>query len=82
MIKLQIARVILIQWGFRNFRINHTVILEDPFDDPPDLQVPDRSPEPTKEQLDVSDRAAVCFVAAIKTQLQHVHLLTPELSSQ
>ncbi|KAA8583225.1 hypothetical protein FQN60_015771 [Etheostoma spectabile] len=33
-------------------RINHTVILEDPFDDPPDLPVPDRSPEPTKEQLD------------------------------
>lgn len=35
-------------------RINHTVILEDPFDDPPDLPVPERSPEPTKEQLDVS----------------------------
>ncbi|XP_046878327.1 peptidyl-prolyl cis-trans isomerase-like 4 [Hypomesus transpacificus] len=37
---------------FQDIRINHTVILEDPFDDPPDLQVPDRSPEPTKEQLD------------------------------
>lgn len=35
-------------------RINHTVILEDPFDDPAGLSVPDRSPEPTKEQLDVS----------------------------
>lgn len=35
-------------------RINHTVILDDPFDDPPNLPVPDRSPEPTKEQLDVS----------------------------
>lgn len=35
-------------------RINHTVILEDPFDDPPDLPVPERSPEPTREQLDVS----------------------------
>ncbi|CAJ0965455.1 unnamed protein product [Ranitomeya imitator] len=33
-------------------RINHTVILDDPFDDPPDLPIPDRSPEPTKEQLD------------------------------
>ncbi|CAG5950613.1 unnamed protein product [Menidia menidia] len=33
-------------------RINHTVILEDPFDDPAGLPVPDRSPEPTKEQLD------------------------------
>lgn len=30
------------------------MILEDPFDDPPDLPIPDRSPEPTREQLDVS----------------------------
>ena len=30
------------------------MILDDPYDDPPGLQVPDRSPEPTKEQLDVS----------------------------
>uniref|UniRef100_A0AAQ4RLI4 Peptidyl-prolyl cis-trans isomerase n=1 Tax=Gasterosteus aculeatus aculeatus TaxID=481459 RepID=A0AAQ4RLI4_GASAC len=37
---------------FQDIRINHTVILEDPLDDPPDLPVPDRSPEPTKEQLD------------------------------
>ncbi|KAM8832485.1 peptidyl-prolyl cis-trans isomerase-like 4 [Spinachia spinachia] len=37
---------------FQDIRINHTVILEDPLDDPPDLRVPDRSPEPTKEQLD------------------------------
>ncbi|XP_020492350.1 peptidyl-prolyl cis-trans isomerase-like 4 [Labrus bergylta] len=37
---------------FQDIRINHTVVLEDPFDDPPDLPVPDRSPEPTKEQLD------------------------------
>uniref|UniRef100_H2SVF9 Peptidyl-prolyl cis-trans isomerase n=1 Tax=Takifugu rubripes TaxID=31033 RepID=H2SVF9_TAKRU len=36
----------------QDVRINHTVILEDPFDDPPDLPVPDRSPEPTREQLD------------------------------
>lgn len=36
------------------FRINHTVILDDPFDDPSGLAIPDRSPEPTKEQLDVS----------------------------
>jgi peptidyl-prolyl cis-trans isomerase-like 4 len=35
-------------------RINHTVILDDPFDDPPGLLIPDRSPEPTREQLDVS----------------------------
>ncbi|RLW01770.1 hypothetical protein DV515_00007763 [Chloebia gouldiae] len=37
---------------YQNIRINHTVILDDPFDDPPGLCVPDRSPEPTKEQLD------------------------------
>ena len=29
------------------------MILDDPYDDPPGLHVPDRSPEPTKEQLDV-----------------------------
>ncbi|XP_072106863.1 peptidyl-prolyl cis-trans isomerase-like 4 isoform X2 [Mobula birostris] len=37
---------------YQDIRITHTVILEDPFDDPQDLQIPDRSPEPTKEQLD------------------------------
>lgn len=37
---------------FQDIRINHTVILDDPFDDPPGLPIPDRSPEPTKEQLD------------------------------
>ncbi|NXM27680.1 PPIL4 protein, partial [Oxyruncus cristatus] len=37
---------------YQDIRINHTVILDDPFDDPPGLAVPDRSPEPTKEQLD------------------------------
>ncbi|XP_061667905.1 peptidyl-prolyl cis-trans isomerase-like 4 isoform X2 [Syngnathoides biaculeatus] len=37
---------------FQDIRINHTMILDDPFDDPPDLPVPDRSPDPTKKQLD------------------------------
>ncbi|XP_074846510.1 peptidyl-prolyl cis-trans isomerase-like 4 isoform X2 [Carettochelys insculpta] len=37
---------------YQDIRINHTVILDDPFDDPPGLTIPDRSPEPTKEQLD------------------------------
>ncbi|KAJ9580460.1 hypothetical protein L9F63_024361 [Diploptera punctata] len=32
-------------------RITHTVILEDPFDDPEGLQVPDRSPEPTRKMI-------------------------------
>ncbi|KAF7253684.1 Peptidyl-prolyl cis-trans isomerase-like 4 [Varanus komodoensis] len=37
---------------YQDIRINHTVILDDPFDDPPGLVIPDHSPEPTKEQLD------------------------------
>ncbi|ETE67174.1 Peptidyl-prolyl cis-trans isomerase-like 4 [Ophiophagus hannah] len=37
---------------YQDIRINHTVILDDPFDDPSGLAIPDRSPEPTKEQLD------------------------------
>lgn len=37
---------------FRDIRIRHTVILDDPFDDPEGLQVPDQSPVPTKEQLE------------------------------
>ncbi|XP_068755817.1 peptidyl-prolyl cis-trans isomerase-like 4 [Montipora capricornis] len=37
---------------YQDIRINHTVILDDPYDDPKELVIPDRSPEPTKEQLD------------------------------
>ncbi|CAI9592944.1 unnamed protein product [Staurois parvus] len=38
---------------YQDIRINHTVILDDSsFDDPEGLVIPDRSPEPTKEQLD------------------------------
>lgn len=37
---------------FRDIRIKHTVILDDPFPDPEKLQVPDESPLPTKEQLE------------------------------
>ncbi|KAK6172160.1 hypothetical protein SNE40_015885 [Patella caerulea] len=40
---------------YRDIRIYHTIILDDPFDDPAGLQIPDRSPEPTKEMLS-SDR--------------------------
>ncbi|XP_063974482.1 peptidyl-prolyl cis-trans isomerase sig-7 [Diachasmimorpha longicaudata] len=40
---------------YQDIRISHTVILEDPYDDPENLPVPDRSPEPTKEVL-MSDR--------------------------
>ncbi|CAD5118463.1 DgyrCDS7168 [Dimorphilus gyrociliatus] len=39
---------------YRDIRILHTIILDDPFDDPEGLAalIPDRSPEPTKEQLE------------------------------
>ncbi|CAO3578267.1 unnamed protein product [Absidia cylindrospora] len=37
---------------YRDIRIRHTVVLDDPFDDPEGLQVPDASPVPTKEQLE------------------------------
>ncbi|XP_013783203.1 peptidyl-prolyl cis-trans isomerase-like 4 [Limulus polyphemus] len=36
---------------YQDVRLTHTVILDDPFDDPHGLEIPDRSPEPTKEQL-------------------------------
>ncbi|KAG5321677.1 PPIL4 protein, partial [Acromyrmex heyeri] len=39
------------QRPYQDIRISHTVILEDPFDDPVGFVVPDRSPEPTKEAL-------------------------------
>lgn len=47
------------------------MILDDPFDDPPGLaeHIPDRSPEPTKEQLEVaflwSSRFAVLHSHAV-----------------
>ncbi|XP_053397607.1 peptidyl-prolyl cis-trans isomerase-like 4 isoform X2 [Mercenaria mercenaria] len=37
---------------YKDIRIYHTIILDDPYDDPAGLEIPDRSPEPTKEQLD------------------------------
>ncbi|ESP02173.1 hypothetical protein LOTGIDRAFT_64187, partial [Lottia gigantea] len=40
---------------YRDIRIYHTIILDDPYDDPPDLVIPSRSPEPTEEMLK-SDR--------------------------
>ena len=33
---------------YQNVRIRHTIVLDDPFDDPPGLQVPDASPEPSE----------------------------------
>lgn len=36
---------------YQDIRITHTVILEDPFDDPRGFQIPSRSPSPTPERL-------------------------------
>ncbi|KAI9333359.1 RNA binding protein [Zopfochytrium polystomum] len=36
---------------FRDIRIKHTIILDDPFPDPPGLAVPSRSPSPTPAML-------------------------------
>ncbi len=39
---------------YQDIRITHMVILEDPFEDPKGLEIPDKSPEPTKELLATS----------------------------
>ncbi|KAJ3345698.1 hypothetical protein HDU83_003844 [Entophlyctis luteolus] len=36
---------------FRDIRINHTIILDDPFPDPQELKVPSRSPSPPPEMI-------------------------------
>jgi peptidyl-prolyl cis-trans isomerase-like 4 len=36
---------------YQDIRITHTIIIEDPFDDPKGLNVPDRSPSPTADRL-------------------------------
>jgi len=36
---------------YQDIRITHTVIIEDPFEDPKGLEIPPKSPEPTKELL-------------------------------
>ncbi|KAJ1675756.1 Peptidyl-prolyl cis-trans isomerase-like 4 [Spiromyces aspiralis] len=36
---------------FKDIRIKHMILLDDPFDDPEGMQVPDESPLPTREQL-------------------------------
>lgn len=46
---------------YQDIRISHTVILEDPFDDPKGLEIPDMSPEPTKEALMVCNVKANCI---------------------
>ncbi|GJC79825.1 peptidyl-prolyl cis-trans isomerase-like 4 [Colletotrichum liriopes] len=45
-----------------DIRIKHTIILDDPYPDPPELREPSASPPPTKPQLDtvrIADEAAL-----------------------
>ncbi|KAK1977431.1 cyclophilin-like domain-containing protein [Colletotrichum cereale] len=45
-----------------DIRIKHTIILDDPYPDPPELREPSASPPPTKSQLDtvrIADEAAL-----------------------
>uniref|UniRef100_A0A1I8EM54 Peptidyl-prolyl cis-trans isomerase n=2 Tax=Wuchereria bancrofti TaxID=6293 RepID=A0A1I8EM54_WUCBA len=42
---------------FRDIRIAHTVVLDDPFDDPKQLHFPSRSPSPTIDLLNVAQIA-------------------------
>ncbi|XP_075259056.1 peptidyl-prolyl cis-trans isomerase sig-7-like [Convolutriloba macropyga] len=43
---------------YQDIRISHTVILDDPFEDPPDLRFPSRSPSPSREVLE-SERMCI-----------------------
>ncbi|KFM65488.1 Peptidyl-prolyl cis-trans isomerase-like 4, partial [Stegodyphus mimosarum] len=43
---------------YQDIRITHTVVLHDPYDDPKGLEIPDASPEPTREQLESNYIAA------------------------
>lgn len=46
---------------YQDIRITHTVILDDPFDDPKGLIIPSRSPSPTQEMLDVRKLTSFCY---------------------
>ena len=45
---------------YQDIRISHTVVLEDPYDDPENLVIPEGSPEPTKEFLMVFSKQIYC----------------------
>ncbi|CAD5207311.1 unnamed protein product [Bursaphelenchus okinawaensis] len=40
----------------KDIRISHTIILNDPFADPPNLPIPSRSPSPSNELIELSDK--------------------------
>jgi len=44
---------------YQNIRIRHTVILDDPFDDPPTMVVPEQSPPPARDANRLEDDEVV-----------------------
>nr|CAG4644929.1 EOG090X0971 [Leptodora kindtii] len=43
---------------YQDIRITHTVIIEDPFDDPPGIEIPPHSPEPSRDLIESGRIAA------------------------
>lgn len=54
---------------YQDVRIRHTIVLDDPFDDPEGLArfIPEKSPEPTAEQLRVSASPLIIQVLLLTT---------------
>ncbi|CAJ0928920.1 unnamed protein product, partial [Mesorhabditis belari] len=44
---------------FRDIRISHTIVLDDPFEDPVQIKFPSRSPSPTLERLISANQIAI-----------------------
>ncbi|KAF7638153.1 Peptidyl-prolyl cis-trans isomerase [Meloidogyne graminicola] len=44
---------------YRDIRIAHTIILDDPFEDPPRLKIPRRSPSPTTDLIKLDNQIAL-----------------------
>uniref|UniRef100_A0AC34QAW2 Peptidyl-prolyl cis-trans isomerase n=1 Tax=Panagrolaimus sp. JU765 TaxID=591449 RepID=A0AC34QAW2_9BILA len=44
---------------FRDIRIAHTIVLADPFEDPPRLPIPSRSPSPQLEMIQATNKIAL-----------------------
>lgn len=63
----------------QDIRIKHTIVLDDPFDDPKGLEVPDRSPEPSKEILEVVGLCASVINVTFMRTCVHTFVQTGRL---